>query len=751
MINKKDVWIAAGAVCVRLQDGSQPLKILPSMDITKIPGLSQQRRVVVSQHSVNICSSLVNIQICHLNAQSLIPHIDEFRDHFRVLDYDVIAVSKSWLSSSVVDAQLNLPQFHLLRNDRKTRHGGGVLLFIRNTLSSRIINCSSNLLDGYPEYIIAEVWTTLRNKILISVIYRPPNTDLLNDFERDFSELFMFYKNIVILGDLNINMLVNTNLSAHLNDFCNSYNLNIVPFSATHHHGTSHTWIDHCIINDINNLVDSCQSDVLFLSGHDIISVTLNFSVPRHSPSTFRCRNWSLITNKSIADIVGNSSALFHDNYQSVDDSISYLNQNVFHIIDSIAPEHVIKASRPSAPWISSVIRDLQHRRDKLYRIYRRSGYAYEEYCNVRRLVKKRIIEAKKNYLQDRFRYPRCPKAVWNDFRRLGLLRDSSKVFILPDLDLNQLNDHFVSVGSSGRNYVNHQNVCINDSNALNQFNFVEITEEDVKRNLKRITTAAVGPDGLSITSQAVKHGDCLSSWQCSRSGVLQGSVLEPLLFSLFVSTLGLQIESKHLFYADDLVVYVSCSISDLNDAVLQLNADVDLIVEWCTNNLLKLNAAKTKSIIFNSPWHVKDQACVSARKIVTGDVVTNYSVSVKYLGIILDHTLSWHDQVIAMCNRSIILLQDFNLLTSVRVRSVRQTDVLCLPFARTTTFDNSFIVTAVRTWNQLPEEIVTIADYNEFRSKCYNLSNNSIRFICNSRRDAHITFYKQSLNWLTI
>ncbi|CAG5090357.1 Protein of unknown function [Cotesia congregata] len=80
-----------------------------------------------------------------------------FRDHFRVLDYDVIAVSESWLSSNVVDAQMNLPEFQLLRNDWKTRHGGSVLLFIGNTLSSRIINCSSNLLDGYPEYIIAEV------------------------------------------------------------------------------------------------------------------------------------------------------------------------------------------------------------------------------------------------------------------------------------------------------------------------------------------------------------------------------------------------------------------------------------------------------------------------------------------------------------------------------------------------------------------------------------------------------------------
>jgi hypothetical protein len=66
------------------------------------------------------------LRVAHVNTQSLLCHIDEFRDVFGGKDCDVILVSESWLKPNVSNRLVELDGYVLFRNDRLHKNGGGL-------------------------------------------------------------------------------------------------------------------------------------------------------------------------------------------------------------------------------------------------------------------------------------------------------------------------------------------------------------------------------------------------------------------------------------------------------------------------------------------------------------------------------------------------------------------------------------------------------------------------------------------------
>ena len=101
---------------------------------------------------------------------------------------------------------------------------------------------------------------------------------------------------------------------------------------------------------------------------------------------------------------------------------------------------------------------------------------------------------------------------------------------------------------------------------------------------------------------QSVKIGSTLSDLQEFLFGVPQGSVLGPLLFSLYTSPLSTLIGKhkgvKFHFYADDSQLYVHLSHMNASAAFDKLNRCLHNVKEWMSASKLKLNPDKTEFIL---------------------------------------------------------------------------------------------------------------------------------------------------------
>ena len=442
-----------------------------------------------------------------------------------IYQYDLICLSETFLDSSISsnDERLSLEGYDMIRVDHPNNvKRGGVCVYIKNSLATRICNISN-----LNECIVVELNINNKNGYVIALHKSPSqSTDEFDEFLlhldqtlHDISSLNPSFT--ILLGDFNAKSISwydkdTTSLEgSRIESLTSFYSFSQLISAPTHILPNSSSCIDLIFVDQPNIVMNSGVHSSLHPNcHHQIVFLKINLKI-RYPPPYER-----IVWDYKKANIESINLAIARFNWENlfigknVNEQVHLFNQTILNIFKNFIPNKVSIFDDSDPPWINDQIKSLVKLKNEMFKLYLQSGKKHDDYIllqNANHQLSDMIKRNKNSYydhLTSKLNDPKTSaKAYW---AILKTFVNGKKIPSIPPLLINgQFITDFLSKANIFNNFFAQQCTDIVTSSTVpsapsfisnKRLSYLDFDVKDIMDIIGKLNpNKAHGHDGISI------------------------------------------------------------------------------------------------------------------------------------------------------------------------------------------------------------------------------------------------------------